>query len=318
MPNRLEDLLANGSSFSGESLARELGISRTAVFKRIAALRRAGYLIEADPNKGYRLVPRFDGLLPLEIRLKNHSRRFGREIIVLESTGSTQTALKGLAEGGAGEGTLVLALEQLSGKGRMGHAWSSPKGGLWFSLLLRPTFRISELYKITLLFGIAVARALSHYGISPGLKWPNDVLVGDKKICGMLMETSLEVDMIDYVIVGIGINVNFHASDLSSDLRTPPTSMLDLLGKRVDRAGILALVLSESEALYSSAEENGFSGIIETWKSLSCTIGREVDVSSFGTSLRGRAVDIDDSGSLVIQTKEGKKEKVYTGDLDFV
>ncbi len=318
MSNRLEDLLANGSSFSGGALAQELGISRTAVFKRIAVLRRSGYLIEADPNNGYRLVPRFDGLLPLEIRLKNHCRSFGREVSVLESTGSTQVALKELAERGAGEGALVVALEQSSGKGRMGHPWSSPKGGLWFSLLLRPTFRLPELYKITLLFGIAVARALEHYGISPKLKWPNDVLVEEKKICGMLMETSLEADKIDYVVVGIGINVNFHTAELVGEIRTAPTSMLDLMGKQVDRAGLLALVLAESEALYYSAEAQGFSSIMNAWRSLSCTIGREVSVSSFGRTMRGRAVDIDDDGSLVVLTEGGKKEKIYTGDVTFV
>ena len=313
----IEEMLVKGDYFSGEAVAKELGISRTAVFKQILSLRKSGYNIEAATGKGYRLVPRFDGILPLEIRLRNRARFFGKEIFVFESADSTQARLRELADKGAGEGTVAIALQQSSGKGRMGHSWSSPKGGLWFSLLLRPSFRVSEIYKLTLLFGVAVARALEGYGIKPRLKWPNDILVGGKKICGILIETSAEPDRIEYVAVGIGLNVNFPASDLPSEFNARSASLCAILGRRLDRADLLTRILFESEGLYLGALREGFQSTIEGWRVISCTIGREVSVYSYDRTVSGVAVDIDQDGSLIIKTKEGKKEKVYSGDVVF-
>ena len=314
---KLEEMLARGTFFSGESLARAIGISRTAVFKQILTLRKLGYRIEAITGKGYRLMPRFDGMLPLEIRLKNCAKLFGSELSVLDTTDSTQARLRELAEKGAGEGTVVVALQQSSGKGRMGHSWHSPKGGLWFSLLLRPTIRFAEIYKFTLLFGVAVTRAIKRYGIVPSLKWPNDILVEGKKVCGILLETSAEPDRVEYVTVGIGVNANFSTSILPEDISANSTSLCDTLGRRIDRADLLAQILHESEVLYFAVAEEGFSSVIEEWRSLSCTIGREVSVSSFGFTVRGLALGIDDDGSLIIETEEGKKEKVYSGEVSF-
>jgi len=313
LSNRLESLLVKGAAFSGEALARELGISRTAIFKQIQRLRAEGYRIVAS-SRGYMLIPRFDGLLPLEIQSKLQTERFGREVVALEQTDSTQNDVRAIAERGAGEGAIVVALEQGVGKGRMGRAWSSPKGGLWFSILLRPSIAITELHKLSLLFGVAVAKSLKQIRIDARLKWPNDVLVGGKKVCGILLEVSAESDRVNHVIAGIGINANFSSGGLPESLSSRSTTLLDQLGKRIDRAALLADVLLNAERLYYGATKDGFGGVLDQWRSLSCTIGNEVAVSSFGRSVSGLAVGISDDGSLLIKT-EGGVERILAGDV---
>jgi BirA family biotin operon repressor/biotin-[acetyl-CoA-carboxylase] ligase len=310
----IDDLLIEGTFISGEEIARKVGVSRTAVFKHIRLLRRDGYSIESVRGKGYRLLPRFDGLLPLEVRVKARSTTFGKNLITLRCVDSTQDYGRKVANAGAPEGTVVVALEQKAGKGRMRRTWSSPRGGLWFTLLLRPSIPMRELYKLTLLFGVSVARALESYGLKPYLKWPNDVLVDGKKICGILLEISGEPDRVDYVLVGIGLNVNFSSRDLPDDIHSSSTSIYDALNRRVDRADLLCRILEDSEHLYLSAIKEGFQNVINAWRLMSCTIGRTVTVQSFGTSISGRAVDIDDDGSLIVKTKEGLK-KIYSGDV---
>jgi BirA family biotin operon repressor/biotin-[acetyl-CoA-carboxylase] ligase len=310
----IDDLLIEGTFVSGEEIARKVGVSRTAVFKHIRLLRRDGYSIESVRGKGYRLLPRFDGLLPLEVRVKARSTTFGKNLITLRCVDSTQDYGRKVANAGAPEGTVVVALEQKAGKGRMRRTWSSPRGGLWFTLLLRPSVPMRELYKLTLLFGVSVARTLESYGLKPYLKWPNDVLVDGKKICGILLEISGEPDRVDYVLVGIGLNVNFSSRDLPDDIHSSSTSIYDALNRRVDRADLLCRILEDSEHLYLSAIKEGFQNVINAWRLMSCTIGRTVTVQSFGTSISGRAVDIDDDGSLIVKTKEGLK-KVYSGDV---
>jgi len=313
LSNRLESLLVKGAAFSGEALARELGISRTAIFKQIQRLRAEGYRIVAS-SSGYMLVPRFDGLLPLEIQTKLQTERFGREVVTLEQTDSTQNDVRAIAERGAGEGAIVVALEQGVGKGRMGRAWSSPKGGLWFSILMRPSIAIAELHKLSLLFGVAVAKSLKQIRVDARLKWPNDVLVEGKKVCGILLEVSAESDRVNHVIAGIGINANFSSGKLPESLNSHSTTLLDQLGKRIDRAALLADVLLNAERLYFGATKDGFGGVLDQWRSLSCTIGNEVIVSSFGRSVSGLAVGISDDGSLLVKT-EGGVEKILAGDV---
>ncbi len=312
----IEERLSSGSIVSGRLLASELGVSRTAVFKHIARLRRDGYSIGSLHGQGYRLEPRFDGLLPLEIRNRLTTRTFGRAIEMLESAESTQILLRRRAEEGAPEGLVVVALEQRAGRGRGGRAWHSPRGGLWFSLLLRPKIPMRELYMLTLIFGIAVTRALKQWGLEPRLKWPNDILVGEMKVCGILLETSGEPDRAEFVVVGIGVNANFPAACLPEEARPTSATILDLLGEKIDRAALLGAILSESEALYGQASSGGFGPIVREWKATSCTIGSEVVISSLGREIRGLAVDIGTDGALVVQTSNGL-ERVYSGNLSY-
>jgi BirA family biotin operon repressor/biotin-[acetyl-CoA-carboxylase] ligase len=312
-----DDRLLSLDVVSGEEAAREGGISRVAIHKHVSKLRRDGYQLESEMGRGYRLVPRFDGLLPLEIKAKLrafHVNIFGTEIVTLECTDSTQKYLRTMAEGGAAEGTLVVSLEQEQGKGRMGRAWSSPKGGLWFSLLLRPFLPVEDLHKLTLLFGLSVSMALGAMGIQTALKWPNDVLYQGRKVCGILTEASVEPDRVDYVLVGIGVNANFTAESLPDVIWRSATSTLDILGRRVDRAELLCHILKESETLYMEAQKNGFSRIIGCWRERLSTIGHRVLISTPAGNQAGTALGIDDSGSLVVDTGKGTI-RVSSGDV---
>lgn len=309
----MERLLAEGKFFSGSAAASQLGVSRAAVSKQIARLRDKGYLIESVRGKGYLLVPRFDGLLPLEVLARLKTRVLGRSFILLDTVDSTQNFLKGLAEKGAAEGTLVVALEQRSGKGRASRYWSSPPGGLWFSLLLRPSLPMHQVSVLTLMFGVAVARTLMLQGIPASLKWPNDVLVRGRKICGILLEASSDPERVEYVIAGVGLNVNFSTADLPEGVRGSAVSTLDILGRRLDRAELLSTVLMHAEAMYESLPSS-ISRILEDWRLFSCTLGNPVTISSYGRTIEGRAFDIAQDGALLVETAGGV-ERVYSGDV---
>ena len=312
----LDDMLVQGP-VSGQEIASRLGISRTAVFKHIDCLRRQGYVIESRKGKGYRLLPRFDGLLPLEVLSRTGSRIFGCQAITLASASSTQDCLRTLASEGAPHGTVVIAMEQSAGKGRIGRRWFSPRGGLWFSLLLRPRIPLRDICALPLLFGVSVSSALEPL-LETSLKWPNDVLCcGGKKICGILTEVSAEPERLDYALVGIGVNSNFSTNDLPEDVRSRSASTLDVLGKKIDRAELLDRILLLSEELYKEAESRGFAGIIERWRSRSCMLGHEVTISSLNQTIAGRAVDINADGSLLVETEEGKVS-VYCGDATVI
>lgn len=318
MSYKIHDFFKNSSFISGEEIAKKLQISRVAVYKQILKLRTQGYVIESIRGKGYRLIPRPDGLLPLELKIKLGTNIFGREIITLDSVDSTQNFIKDLAEKGAAEGTLVIALEQRAGRGRMGRRWCSPKGGLWFSILLRPPFLPKEIYKLTLLFGVAVATSLKNYGLNPSLKWPNDVLIDQKKVCGILLEGSIEADKVNYVIVGVGLNANFPISSLPEEIRVNSTSLYEVLNKKIDRAELLCEILKNSETLYLNAIKEGFLSIISLWKSFSSMLGKTVEVKISNESIiRGIAIDIDEDGSLILDVN-GNLKKIYSGDIQFI
>lgn len=309
----LDRLLAEGKFFSGSEAASQMGVSRAAVSKQIARLRDKGYLIESVRGKGYMLVPRFDGLLPLEILARLRTRVLGRNPVLLDTVDSTQNFLRGLAEQGAAEGTLVVSLEQRSGKGRASRTWSSPPGGLWFSLLLRPSLPIHQVSILTLMFGVAVARTLMVEGIPASLKWPNDVLVRGRKICGILLEVSSDPENVEYVIAGIGLNVNFSTADLPEGVRERAVSTLDILGRRLDRAELLSTILMHAEAMYEGLPSS-ISGILEDWRLFSCTLGVPVSISSYGRIIEGKALDIAQDGALLVET-DGGIERVYSGDV---
>jgi BirA family biotin operon repressor/biotin-[acetyl-CoA-carboxylase] ligase len=311
----IEKHLVQDGFISGSRLAKEASVSRTAIFKHIQNLRGLGYSIESHRAKGYRLVPRFDGLLPLEIAAKLTSRVFGNPASTLDTVDSTQKSLRNIAEGGGKEGTTVIAMEQTQGKGRLGREWLSPRGGLWFSLLLRPTLPPAELHKLTLLFGLATATSLGRLGVDPRLRWPNDVMIGGRKVCGILMEVSAEPERINYVLVGIGVNANFSVGFLGSDLQTRSTTLMDELGQKVDRAQLLSSILLDSEQLYQLALSKGFDGILKSWKERSCTIGSNVTVTSSGKATRGVAENLDPNGFLVVRLADGRSVSVSSGDV---
>jgi BirA family biotin operon repressor/biotin-[acetyl-CoA-carboxylase] ligase len=237
----------------------------------------------------------------------------GRNLVCFKETNSTNAVAKNLAATGAPEGLVVVADVQTEGRGRADHRWESPAGGLWFSMLLRPSLPPGATPSISLLAGVAVTKALRdlHF-INAKVKWPNDVLVEGRKICGILSEASMQGDKVDYVVVGVGIDVNNEASKLqAANAAVQPTSVRDVLGKEVDLPQLLAYVLLETEKLYQRVAHVGFAPVIEEWTALSDTIGKTVEVSDGPAAFSGTARRVTPEGALVVDT--GKEEIVVTG-----
>jgi len=235
----------------------------------------------------------------------NSGHSLGAKLLMIDVLESTSQTLRELAQDGEAEGTVVVAEEQRAGRGRLGRGWSSPKGGLWFSVLLRPAVHPSEAPKLTLMAGVAVAHALKkHVRLDARLKWPNDVLVQGKKLCGILAE-SRSNKKLEYVILGIGINTNFLVSALPEELHKTAITVRELLRKSVDRLSLMRAILNELEAGYSAFCSGDFGEIIGQWKKLSETLGRNVRVETGTGIVEGVAEDVDPGGALVVRTPEG-------------
>ena len=301
--------LRRGGPVSGEELAREAGVSRTAVWKHIARLRREGYEISSSPGVGYYLKGSRDVLLPEDLA----EVAGGKWLVIFHrELASTQEVARKLALEGAGEGTVVLAEKQTAGRGRVGRSWSSPPGGVYLSLILRPKLAPPEALRLSLLAGVAVARAIQKVsGLEPRLKWPNDVLIESKKVAGILCELGAETDQVNYVILGTGVNVN---NDPPEELSEVATSLKQELGREIPRTDFIRVLLPELESLYRRLVQEGFEPIRQAWRGLSSTLGSRVMVSSLGEVLQGEALDIDEDGALILRTFDGLR-KVVAGDV---
>lgn len=240
----------------------------------------------------------------------------GREIIYFEKLSSTNTAAKEQAERGAIEGTTIIAETQTKGKGRLDRRWISPKGGIWLSIILRPQMSPEDTAKITLTTAVAVAKTLRRFcGFGAEIKWPNDVLIHNKKICGILTEASLEGKNVNFVVVGIGINVNFPLNALPKHLEAAATTLKEVLQKEVDREELVCVLLKEFEDCYERFKRGEFGDLLSKWRSVATFLGKEVEVISFAERLRGVAVDVDENGALIIKLENGKKRKIVAGDV---
>jgi BirA family biotin operon repressor/biotin-[acetyl-CoA-carboxylase] ligase len=311
-----------GNSFvSGAVISRELNVSRTAVWKYINALRDAGYRIEAVPSRGYQLISTPDILSENEIRERLHTTVIGRHLVCLSETSSTNADAFRLAESGAEEGTVVVADAQSGGKGRMGRIWSSPSGvNLYCSVVLRPDVKPYEAPQLTFLSAVAVARAIElTTALRPEIKWPNDVLIDGAKIAGLLNEMSAETDCINFVILGIGVNLNMTAAQFPNDLRTPASSLLLEQGRPVCRALFAATMLNELDRLYGDFTVHGFGPVREEWQQRCNAKGREVCVSDGGAeTLRGMFSGIDSDGAMLVVLADGRVERILSGDVRVV
>jgi len=303
---------------SGEHLSRELGVSRTAVWKHISLLRKEGYLIEAVPSRGYRLLSSPDILDVDSITPHLEIGRIGQRLVCHKQTTSTNADAFRLAEDGAIEGTVVISDAQLAGKGRRGRAWASPDGvNLYCSVILRPAIMPNDAPQLTFLSAVAVARAIAlTTRLKPEIKWPNDLLISEKKVAGLLNEMSAETDCINFVILGIGVNLNMTAGQFPDDLRHPATSLLIESGSPVDRGRFTAIMLNELDKLYAGFLASGFVPVREEWQRLCNAAVREVAVSDGGADiLRGMFAGIDADGAMLVKTAEGGIERVLSGDV---
>lgn len=300
---------------SGEDICRKIGISRTAVWKHINTLREEGYGIDAVPHRGYRLLNVPDRLYPEEIMDGLDTRFVGKVVFFYDSLFSTNREARDLALAGASGGTVVVAEEQTAGSGRMGRGWYSPKGmGILCSLVLRPDIEPGQAPPVTMLTAVAVSSAIEKVsGIAPGIKWPNDLLVDGKKICGILTEMNAEMERINFLVVGVGLNIN--TDQFPEEIRDIATSLYLAGGGRVSRLEVLRQYLKEFEHYYRQWLEYGFKPVLEEWKKKCVTLDRPVRISTSREVWEGWAVDVDDTGALVLRTADGELRHFVAGEV---
>lgn len=245
--------------------------------------------------------------------------RFGEVAHYFEKVSSTQDIAKEMAREGADEGTVVVAQEQNRGRGRLGRPWLSPLGGLWFSIILRPPVALTEAPKITLLAAVAVAKAIDElFHLEASIKWPNDILIGGKKVAGILTEASAERNKLVFVVLGTGINANVDVGTFPHDLLMPATALSTELKEEVDLSSLLEVCLKHLEAEYVLFKKKEFGKILDQWRKLSAILGKKVKVSSPAETLVGKASDIDQSGALILQLESGEKRLVQVGDVSIL
>ena len=320
-PNLLALLYGNNSSYaSGQTLAEGLGVTRAAVWKAVEALRADGYEIQSSKARGYRLVTVPDLLGAREINLRLTTKDLGRRICSLDSVNSTNSHASRLAAEGEPEGTLVISEGQTAGRGRLGRKWVSPPGvNIYMSLILRPKISPADAPLITLAAAAALTASVkNNYNLDAAIKWPNDLLIKGKKAAGILTEMNAEPDRVRHIILGVGIDVNMPLSLFPEDIRDISTSLMLELGRKVDRAEVLCSFLQELEKFYGMLERGAREGILNAWRSMSCTLGRKVRVVGVGWEKTGLAKDIDASGSLILVSDGGKKETISSGDVFFL
>ena len=312
----LELLREAGGCVSGEKIAARLGVTRAAVWKKIAALREAGYDIASAPRSGYILRAAPDRLIEAEITKDLGTALVGKKIICYDAVDSTNLVLKQLAHEGAEDGTVVVADSQGTGRGRMERHFFSPPGkGIWVSILLRPTFLPQDAPKCTLMAAVAVARAMERFGLRAAIKWPNDIIHEGRKLVGILTEMSAEMDRVDYVVIGIGINVNIAREDFPEELRDTATSLMQMKGTPLPRVAFLQELLRAVDVLYQEVQREGLAPVLAAWRKYAVTLGQTVRViGPAGEEFEGVAADIDADGALFVDTKMGRR-RVLAGDV---
>jgi BirA family biotin operon repressor/biotin-[acetyl-CoA-carboxylase] ligase len=314
----LSALRANPAGVSGADLAEQLRISRAAIWAHIEDLRRLGYDIEAGPHLGYRLVSVPDVLHADDLLARLYNTKIiGRDIRVFEQTTSTNDVIEKLARDGVKEGVVVFAESQTRGRGRLGRKWLSPAyKGLWFSILLRPDLRPQETTQLTVASATALCRAIaSETGLNPEIKWPNDILVGGKKVAGVLTELSAELDRVKHVILGIGVDVNQGAAEFPAELRKQATSLRIEAGRTFSRADLATAILRELDNDYERICAGQFAEVADEWEARCQTIGRDVTIQIGNRRVQGRAESLGESGELLLRTEHGHLERISGGDV---
>ncbi|MBE3036377.1 MAG: biotin--[acetyl-CoA-carboxylase] ligase [Candidatus Atribacteria bacterium] len=319
MTGNILKFLREKEYISGEALAQKLGISRVAIWKQVQRLKDMGYAIIADQNLGYCLISRPDLLIPQEVQGGLFTKYIGKEIYYFPELKSTNIMAKEKAlhrAEGINEGTLIIAERQSAGKGRLGREWFSPAGGIWLSIILYPQLPPSYISRITLMTAVAVVKAIKMcVQIEPQIKWPNDILINEKKVCGILTEMSAELDIINWVVVGIGINVNIDHREFPEDIQGNTISLKEVLGKEILRVKMVQIFLQEFEKYYESLKRREFSSILKEWKLYSHTLGRKIRVDMGERIVTGEAVNINEEGALILKKEDGELVEIISGTI---
>lgn len=299
---------------SGEELSKQLGISRAAIWKHIKSLREEGYNIESVNKKGYRLIEKPNDLLNSQnIGYGLNTEYIGKNVIHFETIGSTNDYAKSIADN-ADDGTVIISEEQTKGKGRLGRSWKSNiSEGVWMSMILKPNISPYEAPFLTLIAGASIAKALNKLGINASIKWPNDVIVNNKKVCGILTELSTEIQRINNIVLGIGINVK--TMEFDSEIAGVATS-LHREGFRVSRVDLVKNILSEFEILYLDYIINKSKDMtLDICRKYSAVIGNEIYILKNDSKELVECIDISEDGNLVIKTKDGVTKEIFSGEV---
>jgi len=314
MQDKILDFLRKKQNYaSGEEISERLGISRQALWKHIQELKEAGYEIVAVPHLGYQLVDLPDRLYPSELSHHLNTKVIGKKIYYFPELPSTNDKAAELGLIGAHDGTLVLTEFQSRGRGRLGRNWFSPRyKGIYISLILRPEILPNQAPILTLLTAVSICEAVkSLVGFTLQIKWPNDIMLGHKKLGGILTELNAEMDEVRFLVIGIGLNVN---NDRKS-LPIGATSLKEHKKDETNRIELLQEILRKIEANYLSFQEKGTHPIIQKWKEYNITLGRRVKIASHNRHVEGEAVNIDPDGSLIVRNDLGLSQKITAGDV---
>lgn len=309
-----------GKWVSGEDISRDLGISRTAVWKNINILRNTGYSIESSNRLGHKLSSSNNVLNEFAVRRGLKTSIFGqRGIRFFDTTGSTNIEAFNLASAGAPEGSIILADTQSSGKGRMGRTWSSPAGkNIYLSIVTRPVIPPYIAPRLTIVAAVALSDTLIETGIKGHrIKWPNDILCGNRKLSGILTEMKGDTDSIDFIIIGIGINVNSLEEDYPPELHDTVTGIRMITGNITERNDLIRLLLENFEKYYRLFLDGEFAKILSIWKERADIINREILVRQFNETFTGRVIDLNDDGNLIVDTGVSIRT-VNSGDINFI
>ena len=294
---------------SGQELCNRFGVSRTAVWKAINQLKEAGYEIEAQQNKGYRLMAAPDLMTEAEIKSLMHTDWVAKEVLYFDTIDSTNTKAQELAEKGYPSGTLVVADKQESGKGRRGRSWVSPSGtGIFMTLMIKPDINPNNASMLTLVAALAVAKAITSVtGEEAMIKWPNDIVVNGKKVCGILTEMNAQFDYINNIVVGVGINV--HNESFPEEISQMASSlMIEAGGKRFHRAQIIAETMLYFEQYYDTfLKTQDLSALVREYDELLVNRNKSVRVLDPKEPFDGKAMGITPKGELIVDTWESRK-----------
>lgn len=314
MQDKIIELLKKKEDYvSGEEISHHLKITRQGLWKHIQEMKTSGYEILAVPHLGYKLVSSPDRLFASEIGRKLHTKLIGKKFYYFDEIDSTMDIASQLASKGAVSGTVVVCESQSKGRGRLGRQWVSPKyKGIYASIILRPKLSPSEASILTLLTAVSACEAIKEVaGIDARIKWPNDILLGNKKLGGILLELTAETDEVKSVVIGIGLNVN----NAKAGLVAGATSLKEQRAEAVSRVELLQELLRRIESNYLKLEKEGNSHIVEKWRGLCVTIGARVKVVYHNRHIEGHAVNIDKDGGLLVRRDSGFIEKVMSGDI---
>lgn len=318
MKYKILELFKNTNDYiSGEEISNILNVTRSSIWKYIKLLKEEGYEFASSTKVGYKLISCPDILNKYEVLPLLNTKYIGQNFFHYTSVDSTNTKAKDFAKNNLINGSVFVSEEQVQGKGRLGRHWVSPKSsGLWFSLLLTPNIPSYQISKVTLIGAAAVFLALKDFNIDSKIKWPNDIIINNKKICGILSELNGEINNINYLVMGIGLNVNMSSNDFPEDIKDKSTSLSIEFNKSFDRKHLLATILNKFEYLYDDFLATGkLNETLEISRKASILLGKNVQCINGSQSLFAKATEITDDGELLVELKDGTLKKIICGEV---